>query len=84
MTMVGLAQGIVSIHAPNEGSDTVLAYGNDDGWEFQSTLPMKGATWRSRLRITDYWFQSTLPMKGATLLPGQHTGRHQRFNPRSQ
>ncbi len=35
---------VVSIHAPNEGSD-LQGFGFDGtAWLFQSTLPMKGAT----------------------------------------
>ncbi len=34
----------VSIHAPNEGSDTVAQFTYTVTWTFQSTLPMKGAT----------------------------------------
>ena len=36
------------------------------GWEFQSTLPMRGATLPSVLDIEALIFQSTLPMRGAT------------------
>ena len=33
---------------------------------FQSTLPVKGATWELRKEVIDIIFQSTLPVKGAT------------------
>ena len=36
---------VVSIHAPNEGSDEVDSVYLQVQREFQSTLPMKGATW---------------------------------------
>ncbi len=36
--------GIVSIHAPNEGSDHLMRYSPTLAIQFQSTLPMKGAT----------------------------------------
>ena len=41
---------LVSIHAPNEGSD--LAFSNEmvSMWQFQSTLPMKGATSETKKR----------------------------------
>ena len=56
---------LVSIHAPNEGSD-VPPPCKISNVKFQSTLPMKGATVsRPTLRAAS-WFQSTLPMKGAT------------------
>ncbi len=57
---------MVSIHAPNEGSDFVLLVDHSAG-RFQSTLPMKGATSYSRSQAYEQaMFQSTLPMKGAT------------------
>jgi len=34
----------VSIHAPNEGSDSTSSAASYRGLAFQSTLPMKGAT----------------------------------------
>jgi len=40
---------MVSIHAPNEGSDVRAIVTMPSFNEFQSTLPMKGATLRSRL-----------------------------------
>ncbi len=36
--------------------------------QFQSTLPMKGATLTLRGDLGGDMFQSTLPMKGATLV----------------
>ena len=57
---------LVSIHAPNEGSDpTATGYPTLD-WTFQSTLPMKGATNVAGTNAVSTLFQSTLPMKGAT------------------
>ena len=35
--------------------------------EFQSTLPMRGATWKSGRSVVSRLFQSTLPMRGATM-----------------
>ena len=35
---------MISIHAPREGSDTGLAKKAGCGREFQSTLPVRGAT----------------------------------------
>ncbi len=58
----------VSIHAPNEGSDQ---HANDVHLhitQFQSTLPMKGATIEFSDWLLSEMFQSTLPMKGATLI----------------
>ena len=56
---------MVSIHAPNEGSDVAQLTSFREG-EFQSTLPMKGATRQSWHINVIIGFQSTLPMKGAT------------------
>ncbi len=39
---------LVSIHAPNEGSDEML-HRLREGKTFQSTLPMKGATTRHEI-----------------------------------
>ena len=47
---------IVSIHAPNEGSDHTLVRPTLRSGEFQSTLPMKGAT---TLRSGPAYFQSS-------------------------
>src|SRR3990172_4078909 len=41
----------VSIHAPNEGSDAAKETVMARCFEFQSTLPMKGATTRSHRQI---------------------------------
>ena len=65
--VVGIELSYISIHAPNEGSDTTKKSTAFKALLFQSTLPMKGAT---GLYFTDRQsaaFQSTLPMKGATL-----------------
>ena len=57
---------LISIHAPHEGSDTELDKRYSADYEFQSTLPMRGATGPSSRRHTSWQFQSTLPMRGAT------------------
>ena len=42
---------------------------------FQSTLPLRGATWNG-VRSAGCWlFQSTLPLRGATRLPEGWTGK---------
>ena len=57
----------ISIHAPREGSDHDGRGRGDGDGEFQSTLPVRGATFDSLLLC---WagsrFQSTLPVRGAT------------------
>ena len=61
----------VSIHAPREGRDLCDSAKTADMNRFQSTRPVKGATWMRPSSV--FWrtlFQSTRPVKGAT--PGRH------------
>ena len=56
----------ISIHAPREGSDAdfiqlALAF-----LQFQSTLPVRGATTDISQAVETSSFQSTLPVRGAT------------------
>ena len=60
---VSRAPGI-SIHAPRKGSDANIQRHAPHG-VFQSTLPVRGATWERRA-AESLLFQSTLPVKGAT------------------
>ena len=59
---------IISIHAPRVGSDGVDTANAVAVVEFQSTLPVWGATW---LWVVSFHstskFQSTLPVWGATM-----------------
>jgi len=57
----------VSIHAPGEGSDLRLLSRPSSLCQFQSTLPVKGATLSDVTLTAPAAFQSTLPVKGATL-----------------
>jgi len=52
--------------------------------EFQSTLPVKGATGASYAHGADWAFQSTLPVKGATVYLRRIGLSDDGFNPRSQ
>ena len=57
----------ISIHAPRVGSDTVFQRPRDGAGQFQSTLPVWGATGiNPDLVLADDSFQSTLPVWGAT------------------
>ena len=56
----------ISIHAPHAGSDLTRRPRPAKGGEFQSTLPMRGATNTLIGVIVRALFQSTLPMRGAT------------------
>ena len=60
--------GAISIHAPRTGSDGIVASYRALGFEFQSTLPARGATSSSGYRPAERRFQSTLPARGATNL----------------
>ena len=61
----------ISIHAPREGSDTVCQAFDFKGIRFQSTLPVRGATYHtSTTGQISPEFQSTLPVRGATNAPG--------------
>ena len=46
-----LAGDVISIHAPHAGCDDVLEDWSADGWAFQSTHPMRGATARPFLQL---------------------------------
>ena len=49
-TGAAAANGIISIHAPREGSDQRLLLARTSTWVFLSTLPARGATrWVLRL-----------------------------------
>ena len=67
---LGIA-GVVSIHAPREGSDLEFPFQKPVIRMFQSTLPVKGATFPLSTLNDHLQFQSTLPVKGATpSMPG--------------
>ena len=73
----------VSIHAPRVGSDTPCGSRQPTTAEFQSTLPVWGATllWRAGFIIDA--FQSTLPVWGATRIFPLLANLLKSFNPRS-
>ena len=58
----------ISIHAPREGSDSFPPCFLPQLGQFQSTLPVKGATMMFVSIRSLAIFQSTLPVKGATQL----------------
>ena len=62
-------RGLISIHAPREGSDRILSYHTVYCLIFQSTLPVRGATLESICgMLGNIQFQSTLPVRGATYM----------------
>ena len=58
--------GIISIHAPRGGSDNPDTVWGNPYREFQSTLPVGGATTIGVVAPATAGFQSTLPVGGAT------------------
>ena len=56
----------ISIHTPLAGSDMALPYVPSLATIFQSTLPLRGATWTVPSSVLSVLFQSTLPLRGAT------------------
>ena len=61
----------ISIHAPRTGSDPELIEAIPVIVEFQSTLPVRGATSTAYRTFWRKIFQSTLPVRGATELRKQ-------------
>ena len=55
----------VSIHAPNEGSDSTQLFYRLTPFTFQSTLPMKGATLLSRRRSSVFGVSIHAPNEGS-------------------
>ena len=60
------ARVAISIHAPRAGSDCNTGAALFMFYEFQSTLPVRGATFLYEADGEDAEFQSTLPVRGAT------------------
>ena len=56
----------ISIHAPLTGSDCIHFCPDTTNPQFQSTLPLRGATGTVNHDIISTRFQSTLPLRGAT------------------
>ena len=56
----------ISIHAPREGSDSHRGQARTKYYQFQSTLPARGATNSGCNNCNLLSFQSTLPARGAT------------------
>ena len=61
---------LISIHAPHAGSDQSCRCSPVPSDQFQSTLPMRGATLEFKGYPDPSLFQSTLPMRGATFCSG--------------
>ena len=56
----------ISIHAPHAGCDILILFPVPPMAGFQSTHPMRGATWEKKMSAESRTFQSTHPMRGAT------------------
>ena len=75
---------LVSIHAPQAGSDDPGVRVGVEQWVFQSTLPRRGATKGSAgFCLNCGPFQSTLPRRGATVWTISDAAALACFNPRS-
>ena len=76
--------GRISIHAPRAGRDLMGVLNRAPSVLFQSTRPVRGATWR-RLwpRRRHGLFQSTRPVRGATTTACAKTTGLSYFNPRA-
>ena len=61
-----LADILISIHAPREGSDGIQYILHLDLARFLSTLPARGATFDIFANAGNIEFLSTLPARGAT------------------
>ena len=73
----------ISIHAPHAGRDARPATRPGARSLFQSTRPMRGATFDFALVHSNLKFQSTRPMRGATTTPTGAATRRPYFNPRA-
>ena len=58
----------ISIHAAREGGDVIAVYMHMPHMIFQSTPPVKAATFNLATIFTNLLFQSTPPVKAATIL----------------
>ena len=75
--------GGISIHAPRAGSDNVRNVHCAHFFQFQSTLPVRGATRGKVGAEVARKFQSTLPVRGATRMMILLSVEEDYFNPRS-
>ena len=73
----------ISIHAPRGGSDECGKTQPQGEKEFQSTLPVGGATTQRKRQSGNSRFQSTLPVGGATIIFMAFSFPPGYFNPRS-
>ena len=64
--ILGLRTEQISIHTLLAGSDYARKKLMTVCHEFQSTLPLRGATLANGIVVNNFIFQSTLPLRGAT------------------
>ena len=83
MVSENLFRSLISIHAPRGGSDQSVGVEFAVAFQFQSTLPVGGATTVRLHPRKGKIFQSTLPVGGATQNALHHQPGIQYFNPRS-
>ena len=73
----------ISIHAPREGSDPLEGLNELVILEFQSTLPVRGATWRSGIHQLQRAISIHAPREGSDSIFCKTTRCSFYFNPRS-
>ena len=66
ITFLELSRREISIHAPREGCDNYAAWYTQNHMPFQSTHPVRGATFTGYDSAESFQFQSTHPVRGAT------------------
>ena len=77
------AEFVISIHAAREGGDEVFRDIAELACSFQSTPPVKAATYYAYAYSNrNSEFQSTPPVKAATLQAAYNTQMPNNFNPR--
>ena len=73
----------ISIHAPHAGRDADVSSVTRLDAEFQSTRPIRGATFERTWSNAMWQFQSTRPIRGATFADWGGPGTGPDFNPRA-
>ena len=75
--------GMISIHAPLTGSDVYTIGTKQNQKKFQSTLPLRGATFGNKSGKDSNLISIHAPLTGSDLIVGEFDIRPNHFNPRS-
>ena len=73
----------ISIHAPRTGSDGIVASYRALGFEFQSTLPARGATDQHEILHRLRLISIHAPRTGSDWMDNDYDQHPEHFNPRS-